>query len=316
MNSPLVSIIVPIYNASSYLSRCIESILVQSCPNIELILVDDGSTDGSGTIADSFAEKDKRVSVLHKPNGGVSQARNMGLSRAKGEWVSFVDSDDAINADYVKELLHTATPETDFCLCNFTMTDRNGGGFTYETFCPGKDREESISNLYRKGWIFSIGILFRKSLLTDNRLRFPEHINYTEDVWFITRAIYYARRITKTEKSLYFYNADNQASITHLAHNEKAEAVRMVSMAETISFLQDNHCFDDCRKAVYWSILVWKSWIALCPEQYGRYNDTFIEANKFIWSNPFLSFSMKAMLWLLSHRWSIPAKWLLSVYKR
>ena len=266
MNSPLVSIIVPIYNASSYLRRCIESILVQSCPNIELILVDDGSTDGSGTIADSFAEKDKRVSVLHKPNGGVSQARNMGLSRAKGEWVSFVDSDDAINADYVKELLHAATPETDFCLCNFTMTDRNGGGFTYETFCPGTDREESISNLYRKGWIFSIGILFRKSLLTDNRLRFPEHINYTEDVWFITRAIYYARRITKTEKSLYFYNSDNQASITHLAHNEKAEAVRMVSMAETISFLQDNHCFDDCRKAVYWRILVWKSWIALCPE--------------------------------------------------
>ena len=97
MTSPPVSIIVPIYNTSDYLSRCIDSVLAQTYPHFELILVDDGSTDESGALADSFAEKDKRITVYHKPNAGVSHTRNFGLSRATGEWISFVDSDDALS---------------------------------------------------------------------------------------------------------------------------------------------------------------------------------------------------------------------------
>lgn len=316
MHCPLISIIVPIYNAATFLSRCIDSVLVQTYPHFELILVDDGSTDESGAIADSLAVKDKRISVYHKPNTGVSQTRNFGLSYAKGEWISFVDSDDALSPVFLEELLKIATPETDMCLCNFKMTNGDGNDYRYETFRPGKSNEETISNLYMCGWMFSIGILFRRSFLTDNQLLFPEHINYTEDVWFTTRAVFYAQHINKTEQTLYFYNTGNPASLTHNSHNEAAEAIRLDSMSETISFLQKNHSFDECKKAVYWRILVWKSWMALYPEQFDRFNDRFFEANAYIWSNQFLSFKMKIMLWLLSHRLYVPANILYRFYGR
>ena len=316
MTSPSVSIIVPIYNTSDYLSRCIDSVLAQTYPHFELILVDDGSTDESGALADSFAEKDKRITVYHKPNAGVSHTRNFGLSRATGEWISFVDSDDALSPVFLEELLKTTTPDTDLCLCNFTMTDWKGDDYRYETFRPGKSNEETIGNLYNCGWMFSIGILFRRSFLIDNHLFFPEHINYTEDVWFTTRAVFYAQQIAKTEQTLYFYNTGNPASLTHKSHNEAAEAMRLDSMSETISFLQKNHSFEKCKKAIYWRILVWKSWMALYPEQFDCFNDRFVEANAYIWSNRFLSFKMKIMLWLLSHRFYKPAKKLYRFYGR
>lgn len=98
---PKVSVIVPVYNVENYIGRCIESIQKQSLTDWELLLIDDGSTDGSGNICDSFAEKDDRITVFHKPNGGVSSARNYGLEHAKGQWLAFVDSDDNLNKDYL-----------------------------------------------------------------------------------------------------------------------------------------------------------------------------------------------------------------------
>lgn len=316
MSQPLVSVIVPVYNTAGYLRKCVDSILSQTVSDIEVILVDDGSTDESGMIADHFAEIDKRVSVFHKTNAGVSHTRNLGLSMARGEWVTFVDSDDTISMDFVEELLNASTQETDFCLCNFTLINSAGKTFLYETFRPGKETEETINNLYKTGWMCSAGVLYRKTFLIQNQLHFPEHINYTEDVWFITRAIYYAHLINKTEKALYFYNIDNLSSITHQSHNERAESIRMDSMDETISFLRKNNSFNYCKKAVYWRILVWKSWIALYPQQFECFNNRFPEANNYIWTNPFLSLKMKIMLWLLSHRLFYPAKLLKQMYER
>ena len=95
-NPPRVSVIVPVYNVKPYLKRCVDSIIVQSFVDFELILVDDGSTDGSGEICDTYARADGRVQVLHKPNGGLSDARNHGLDRARGAYITFIDSDDLI----------------------------------------------------------------------------------------------------------------------------------------------------------------------------------------------------------------------------
>lgn len=102
---PLVSIIVPVYNVKAYLRECYESIIEQSYPNIEVILVDDGSTDGSGDLCDDLAAGDSRVAVLHKKNGGLSDARNHGLQRAHGDWISFVDSDDWVSPVFIEVLL-------------------------------------------------------------------------------------------------------------------------------------------------------------------------------------------------------------------
>ena len=101
----LVSVVVPVYNVEAYIARCIESILSQTHRNLELILVDDGSLDHSGAICDAYAEKDSRILVIHQENAGVSKARNAGIDQAKGEYLSFVDSDDWIEPDHIQSLL-------------------------------------------------------------------------------------------------------------------------------------------------------------------------------------------------------------------
>ena len=101
----LVSIIVPVYNVEKYLSKCIDSILAQTYKNLEIILVDDGSKDNSGTICDEYSKKDKRIKIIHKPNGGISDVRNHGLKIATGDYIGFVDSDDYIAEDMFETLV-------------------------------------------------------------------------------------------------------------------------------------------------------------------------------------------------------------------
>ena len=108
---PLVSIIVPIYKVEPYLRRCLDSIVNQTYTNLEIILVDDGSPDGCPQICDEYAAKDNRRVVIHKENGGLSDARNAGLDSCKGEYVSFVDSDDWVDEKYIEILLNLATKE-------------------------------------------------------------------------------------------------------------------------------------------------------------------------------------------------------------
>lgn len=102
--TPKISIIVPVYNVEKYLRRCIDSILAQTFTDFELLLIDDGSKDYSGAICDEYAEKDNRIRVFHKENGGVSSARNMGIDNAKGDRFSFVDADERVAMDFLLDL--------------------------------------------------------------------------------------------------------------------------------------------------------------------------------------------------------------------
>lgn len=107
----LISVIVPVYNVIEWLPRCVESIRRQTYPNLEIILVDDGSTDNSGALAEKMALEDKRVRVFHKENGGTSSARNLGISKARGDYIGFVDSDDYIEPQMYEKLLGVALAE-------------------------------------------------------------------------------------------------------------------------------------------------------------------------------------------------------------
>lgn len=124
--TPLISVIVPVYNVETYLPQCIESLLNQKYQNLELLLIDDGSSDGSGAICDRYERLDKRVKAFHKENGGVSSARNLGLDHACGEWIAYVDSDDYVSPDYLQDLYTALQPGTDLVIERFRMFRDDG----------------------------------------------------------------------------------------------------------------------------------------------------------------------------------------------
>lgn len=153
--TPKISCIVPVYNVEKYLRRCVDSILNQTFTDFELILVDDGSPDNSPAICYEYAVKDSRIKVIHKVNGGVSSARNVGLDVAKGEWICFVDSDDLIEADYMQKMYEAAiNNNSDFIMCGIqqiagyeTLKNNYKKKIKKNTVC--KNRREFLQKIIR-----------------------------------------------------------------------------------------------------------------------------------------------------------------------
>lgn len=210
MPLPKISIIVPVYNAEKYLNRCIDSILAQTFTDFELLLIDDGSRDSSGVICDEYVANDPRVRVFHKPNGGVSSARNVGLDNARGEWITFSDADDFV---------------CPWWLSYFNFDHTSG----YNIICQGlnvmKHTQESVTKvgfeysgniqigLYK---LFENGILgylfikaFRRILVKQRHVRFDEAIRYREDEKFLLDYVRHDDIMRSTDKRGYTYMAPN-----------------------------------------------------------------------------------------------------------
>lgn len=123
----MISTIIPVYNVDNYLPKCVDSIINQTYKNLEIILVDDGSLDRCPDICDEYAKKDKRIIVIHKKNGGLSDARNAGLEIAKGEYISFIDSDDYINEHMYEDMLSAIeNVDADLCICGYDRVNDDG----------------------------------------------------------------------------------------------------------------------------------------------------------------------------------------------
>lgn len=150
MNTPLLSIIVPVYNTATFLNRCIDSILTQKYTNFELILIDDGSKDQSGKICGEYAQKDSRIVVIHKPNGGQSSARNAGLNIAKGDYITFVDSDDYISMDCYQNNMEILSRDKSIDILEYPIYTVNKGNIE-KLIIPRYNEEE---HLYTKQDIF------------------------------------------------------------------------------------------------------------------------------------------------------------------
>lgn len=188
---PLISIIVPVYNTKQYLSRCFDSILNQSFTDFELLLIDDGSADGSGAICDTYAEKDSRVRVFHKENGGVSSARNLGLKEAKGEWVCFVDSDDELMRESSQIMVNCISDAVDMVMAGYEVYDDKGVlSYSVET---RNERvisvETAVNEMYEPSDYRYMGFicskLLRRSLIESAKLCFAEDICFNEDRLFM-----------------------------------------------------------------------------------------------------------------------------------
>jgi len=208
----LVSIIVPIYNVEDYLEECIDSILNQTYVRYEVILVDDGSTDKCSKICDRYAENDLRVKVIHKQNGGLSDARNAGIDSACGEYITFIDSDDYVDADYLKVLVLILERENaDIVQGQYTFQRKLLGTGKNQVNCLSSD--ESLRNyLLFKKVLPSVCMKLYRTTLFEN-IRFPKgRIN--EDTCTTYKLLLQAKKYVCIERHLYYYRI-RQSSIMH-----------------------------------------------------------------------------------------------------
>lgn len=216
----LISVIVPVYNTEHYLSVCIDSILSQTYADIELLLVDDGSTDGSGTICDEYAAKDNRIRVFHKENGGVSSARNLGLDQAQGEYIHFVDSDDIVlqgSYQYLSEVAHSYSPDVIYFGLINDASDNNALIVNDGKFY------DSIKDFVKQHYIrvsLCIKIIKRQSIEA-HKTRF-EPIAYSEDTVFNWDLLRYIGSIFHTSSILYSYTTNPNSAV----QNRNFEHVR------------------------------------------------------------------------------------------
>lgn len=240
----MVSIIVPVYNISEYLPACVKSLQGQTCPDVEIILVDDGSTDGSSILCDEYAATDGRIRVVHKQNGGLSSARNAGLEIAAGDWILFVDGDDYLVRDTVELLLNVTQQCADADFVQFFYQETDGSwqpesqemGQTVLTSVP-----DFFQRLYDLGGVAASACtkLFRKELFEG--LRFSEGIRH-EDEELMTRLLPKCCKVVYTDLVLYGY-VMRQGSIIHSRFTPKTMDILPI-MERRVQTLQALGCDD------------------------------------------------------------------------
>ena len=226
-----VSVIVPVYNVEKYLERCVHSILNQTHTNLEIVLVNDGSKDSSGTICDAFEKKDSRIKVVHQKNGGLSAARNTGLNHATGDFIAFIDSDDWIELDMFEIMLNYAFKhELDIIECDIQYTSKEKIKTDPTFFIENKEDaairiiENRFFSVCRR--IYSFDII--------KNMRFIENYIY-EDMLFTSELIRSIEKVGYIKKPFYNYFIENDTSIMHGSYN-----MRNVNSIDTIEKFETN----------------------------------------------------------------------------
>lgn len=242
--NPLISLVIPVYNVEKYLDKCVQSVLAQTYDNFEVILVDDGSTDNSGKMCDEYAEKDSRITVYHKPNGGLSDARNFGVEHCNADLVSFIDSDDYVTADYLEYLWYLMSKYDCRMSCAGNKMVPEGKDYTLKSESKTEVKLDTAKSLERICYT-SVGAcarLYRKELL----LNYPFPIGRLyEDLASTYKKIAECDYVAFSDKQIYIW-IQRENSITHSGINEKQ--LDIFWAADHLNqFLSEN--FPGCQKA-------------------------------------------------------------------
>lgn len=254
--NPLVTIILPVYNVAKWLDTCMQSIVKQTYANLQIILIDDGSTDESPAICEHWAAEDSRINVVHQQNAGLSAARNTGLQLRKGEYVCFVDSDDYVEPDYVERMLDTAlTEQADMVVCNIRKEDEDGNpvkepdpAFEAKTFTC----RQYMAYALRSSWkhIVAWNKLYRSSIWND--FGYPVG-KVHEDEFVFAQLIARCSRIACISDVLYHY-VQHDGSIMN-----RKFSIRNLDRIEALYqrfFFLNAHGFHDCLLHTFDSILI------------------------------------------------------------
>lgn len=204
-----VSIVVPIYNAEKYLNRCIDSIRSQTLKDIEIILINDGSTDSSGDICEKLAKQDMRIKVSHKKNGGVGSARNLGIEKSKGKYIIFVDPDDYIKNDMVEKMYQTANKNNcDVVICNFVTNTKNRNEIKCieNKILYGETLKKYLIEYMISGECetYCWNKMYKRNIIVDNNIKFYNY-NIWEDAIFNYEIMLRKPRVYYLTENLYYY---------------------------------------------------------------------------------------------------------------
>lgn len=302
MHIPKISVIVPVYKVEQYLPRCIDSILAQTFTEFELLLIDDGSPDNSGKICDEYAKKDNRIRVFHKENGGVSSARNLGLGEAKGEWVTFVDSDDKVVPHWLNSIKSKNTGNYDlFTWGNYVVKDGTHksyvtSGITYlnsNTFIKSLDYRHTV-------WSY----LFRTDWVKKHQIAFPRNIKYSEDQSFLLKYLVHNPRIMTLKESLYYYMLHSGSAVSKPITIQTATYNLMVAtdfLVYTKEMDNKKYSFihtaisDLFKSYIYYSKVSSDFCLSKIHEIYNTYFLQCVNLDSSIGSIPFLKFTSKFM---------------------
>ena len=293
-----VSIIVPIYKVEDYIRECIDSILAQTYPYFELILVDDGSPDNCGRICDDYAKGDNRIKVVHKVNGGISSARNAGLEVAKGEWIMHVDGDDWIEPDMIESLIEAAqVTGADLVFGDFMKYGPSAGYNKLPTW--SSDKKKSMTNYIAYVMTTIWGSIAKRSLYADHSLKSPEGISYCEDFHLIVRLCHFAKKVVNVHRPFYHYRYRPTSIMSNMSR--KTEADEQWAYQDTIRFFKELGVYEDYRKVMSWRVLKSAQELLLDPAGHKRFMELFNDGREFIFSCPFVNRKIKMLAWMLTH---------------
>ncbi|MBU3822288.1 glycosyltransferase family 2 protein [Flavobacteriaceae bacterium XHP0103] len=224
--NPLVSVIIPVYNAEKFLEKCIDSLLSQSFKDYEVLLINDGSSDHSGSVCHKYSNIDNRIRVFHQKNKGASAARNLGMEKAKGEWICFVDSDDWVKENYLNNLVVSIEPGIDLVIGGFTQTDNN---ITKEVVLTETDinidsleTELILNELALFNYSFPFGKLFKKKIIDTYSVQFITKAIMFEDTIFLMQYLKHSKSL-KIINAIDYQYVLNEGSLSFKLHSFEAE---------------------------------------------------------------------------------------------
>ena len=250
---PEISVVVPVYNVEQYLELCIKSITAQTFSDIEIIIVDDGSTDSSSSICDDFEKKDKRISVIHQENSGLGGARNTGINAATCSYILFVDSDDTINKNLI-EVTYQAALENHSDIVRFDILrvdDRGEALGILDSALPKEKPLAFFDNLLLLTDVSACNKLFRRSLFIDNEIFFPKHLWY-EDLRTIPKLYCHAKNIYYVDQPPLYYYLIREHSITSNRNPDRTVNERISAVNSVWEYYRENGLISKVEAVLIW----------------------------------------------------------------
>ncbi|MDE6461766.1 MAG: glycosyltransferase family 2 protein [Muribaculaceae bacterium] len=300
----MVSIIIPVYNLELYIASCLESVLNQTYKDIEVIVVNDGSTDSSQMIIDAYCHKDCRIKALRKSNGGLTSARNYGLSYATGEWIMHLDGDDWLNDSAVERFIAEAeSTQADIVIGGLNFVWHNRAEQVIPPYC---NSDFNLADYISSTWTTLCGSFQRKAIYDKYDLQSPEQISYCEDFHLMVRLCHYSKIVRSIPDCNYNYR-QRETSIIH-SYSSKTEDDELWAYNDIYSFLKSVNRERELAKPMAWRALKASQEMLLDVNRHQQYINYMSWKKEYILSCPFYNFKQKLMAWSLTHGVSIVAR--------